>query len=131
MRIALVGLCNALELELVEQANAWSLSISKPEGLTFNVTVPHDVLEWYVDATDDSGEIWNDWGEYYSIDGEKREQLSDEMARDIECCVTILVNSEVRISHDAKSVKRIELKSRAGWRVASLSWMTNPSWMPR
>ena len=124
MKIMLVRLRDALGLELVEQVHAWILCIRKPAGLVFNVTVPHAVLEWFVDAHDDSGAIWSEWADYYPINGETRELLT-EMAFEIERFVTIMVNSEIRVSHDeAKSKKGIELKVGGSWQSASLIWMT-------
>lgn len=128
MKIMLGRLSDSLGLELVEQVHAWILCIRKPAGLVFNVTVPHSVLEWFVDAHDDSGAIWSEWVDYYPINGETREQLLTEMAFEIERFVAIMVNSEMRVLCDeAKTKKSIELKVGSSWQSASLIWMTASS----
>jgi hypothetical protein len=125
MKTMLVRLCDATGLELVEQARSSILRIRRPPDLVFDVTVPHDVLEWFVDARDNSGSIWSEWADYYPTDGETRGQLLVDMASDIERFVTVLMNSEVRVLHDpAKADKGVELAVAGSWRRADLSWMT-------
>lgn len=105
--------------------DAGILCVQKPNGLIFKVTVPYHVLEWFVDGYDGSGTLWSDWAEYYSIDGENRETLTREMARDLECCVTILAKSEVRTAYDhKKSIRHIELQVGGKWQRASISMLT-------
>lgn len=126
MKTLLSRLCHALGVELVEQQQAGMLCIRKPNGHLFKITVPYDVLEWFVDAHDDSGAVWSDWADYYPINGETREQLSTEMAADVERFVTILANSETRVSLDQAQSKRvIELKAGAAWKRASICAMTD------
>ncbi len=86
------------------------------------MTVPHEVLEWIVDAQDDPEKIWSDWADYYTSDGETREQLEADMAADIERMVTVLAASQTRIEHDqASSEKRVELRLGAEWRAMSMA----------
>ena len=125
MKTLLARLRTALGIELVEQQQAGILCIHKPKGLQFKVTVAYDVLEWFVDANDDSGAVWSEWADYYPINGEAREQLVTEMAFDLERFVTILARSEIRVSTDQTKFERvIELKAGDSWKIASLSWMT-------
>jgi hypothetical protein len=117
MKIQLARLRDSLGLELIEEQEAAVLHIYKPNGLLFKVTVPTTVLEWFVDAHDDSGVIWSEWAEHYPIDGETREQLAAEMASELERFVTMLVASEVRVSGN----KVIEFRASDVWERASLS----------
>lgn len=125
MKTLLARLRDALGIELVEQQQAGILCIHKPKALLFKVTVPHDALEWFVDAHDESGAVWSEWADHYPINGETREQLLTKMAFDVERVVTLLGESEIRVSPDqAKSKRVIEIKVGDSWKRASLSWMT-------
>ncbi|WP_426116476.1 hypothetical protein [Massilia sp. PWRC2] len=125
MKVLLACLRDAHGVELVEQPHAGLLCIRKPNRLLIEVTVPYEVLEWFVDAKDDCGTFWSEWADYYRVHGEKKQQLVTEMTCDVERFVTILANSEIRVSLDqTKSKKIVELKVGGSWRGASLDWMT-------
>jgi hypothetical protein len=130
LKVLLARLRDAFGLELIEHLHAGTLCIHKSDGLLFKVTVPNEVLEWFVEAYDDSGAMWSEWADYYPINGETREQLVTEMACEIERVVTHLVNSEIRASHDqVESQRYIELKVGGSWQSASLIWLTAaPKW---
>lgn len=125
MKVLLARLRDAHGGELIEQPRAGVLCIPKPNGLVIEVTVPYGVLEWFVDAKDDSGMIWSEWANYYPIHGEKKEQLVTEMMCDVERFVTILAKPEIRVSGDKGQSQRIvELKVGGSWKGACLDWMT-------
>lgn len=125
MKILLARLRDSLGIDLVEQQNAGVLCIRKPNKLLFKVTVSYNVLEWFIDAHDDAGTVWSDWADYYPINGQISEKLVTEMAFDVERFVTILVNSDVRVSPDHAKLKRaIELKVGNSWKRLSLEWIT-------
>lgn len=122
MKAMLARLCERLGLEWIEQPEATRLCIHKSGGLAFHVTVPHEVLEWFVDVHDDAGEIWSDWADYPALDGETRDQLAAGMAGDIERMVTTLAASQARVwSDQATSAKRVELQLGADWRAMSMA----------
>jgi hypothetical protein len=125
LKTLLERLSDVKGVELIEQGAASVLVVRKSDGLWFNLTVPHAVLEWFVDAYDDSGVIWSDWADYYPVEGESREQLASEMVRDLERCVTILVAAETRVLQEPKESKRaVELKVGDIWHSASLALLT-------
>lgn len=125
MKVLLARLRDDHGIELFEQPHAGVLRIRKPNGLSLEVTVPYEVLEWFVDAKDDAGTIWSDWVDYYPINGEKKQLLVAEMMCDVERFVTVLVESEIRDSREqSKSNIIVELKVGGSWKSASLDWMT-------
>lgn len=125
MQFQIDRLRDALRLEVVEDANRWVIYIRKPAGLLIEVTIPRDVLEWFVSASDETGTVWSEWADHYATNGETLEELMAEMATSIEQFLSIVVNSEVRVSHSGpESEKIIEFKVDTVWRSASFIWMT-------
>lgn len=83
--------------EVVEQAGASKLVLSKAPRFVFEIVVPANVLEWFVAAKDSNGvELWSDWADYYPLKSETREELQSQMADDIERFAAVLVSSDVR-----------------------------------
>src|ERR1043166_8446520 len=70
-------------LEVVDQEQSWKICARKPDGLTVEVTVPHDVLEWFVTVlqTPTGKEVWSDWMDYYSAHDETETELRSDMSR--------------------------------------------------
>jgi hypothetical protein len=127
LKNALLHLRDALGLELIEQQQAGVFCIYKPGGLVFKVTVPYDVLEWYVDAIDGSGAIWSDWVDHYAANGESREFLADEMKTSIEQLLARVVQCEFRIAviEHPESTRRLYLRAGEDWKelsIAALTW---------
>jgi hypothetical protein len=112
MRELVQHLHSTLGIAVVEQSSAWQLIVPKPDGLTFEISVPFAVLEWFVSARDSTGELWADWVDYYATNGETPEALKASMASDIERFVSVLAAVPVR---------------RTG-RKSSIEWRRNEAW---
>jgi hypothetical protein len=70
---------------VVDQPQSWLVIITKGLDLICEITVPHDVLEWFasVKHRPDRTELWSDWMDYSGYDDKPREKLETEMASDI------------------------------------------------
>ena len=95
----------------------WSeIVIKKDAGLTFTITLPRNVFEWYADARDAGGrQVWADWADYYPESNEKPGKLRAAMEADIEAFVAQLVSSKVRISEGS-----LEWKEKGKWQSIGL-----------
>jgi hypothetical protein len=125
MQTMLARLGDENGVEFVERAEVSILRISKPAGIVFDVTIPHAVLEWFVDVRDCSGSVWSEWADYYPIKNETESELMTDMESDIERFVTVLLRSEVRVlCNPAKVGKEVELEVNGSWKRAALHWMT-------
>ena len=73
------------DVGVADQSQSWLVSISKGRDLFCEVTIPHDVLEWFASVKHrrDKKELWSDWMDYSGYDDKPREQLEAEMAGDI------------------------------------------------
>jgi len=73
------------DVGVVDEAQSWRICITKGRDLICEVTVPHDVLEWYASVKQqrDQKELWSDWMDYSGYDDRSREQLELEMTTDI------------------------------------------------
>ena len=101
----------------VRDEAGWSeIVIEKDGGLTFTITLPRNVFEWYADARDTSGrQVWADWADYYPDNNEKPKELRAAMAADIEAFVAQLVASKVRIAEGS-----LEWKEAGKWQSIGL-----------
>jgi hypothetical protein len=70
------------DVGIVEQEQSWLVVITKGRDLFCEVTIPHDVLEWFasVKQRHDKREVWSDWMDYTGYDDRPTEQLEAEMA---------------------------------------------------
>ena len=73
------------DVGVVEQDQSWLVVITKGRDLFCEVTIPHDVLEWFacVKHQHDKREVWSDWMDYSGYDDSPKEKLEAEMADDI------------------------------------------------
>jgi hypothetical protein len=73
------------DVGIVEQEQSWLVVIMKGRDLFCEVTIPHDVLEWFacLKQQQDKKEVWSDWMDYSGYDDSPMEKLEAEMARDI------------------------------------------------
>src|SRR5437868_948894 len=73
------------DVGVADEAQSWRTIITKGRDLICQVTVPHDVLEWYASVKHrrDKKEVWSDWMDYSGYDDRPREKLESEMAGDI------------------------------------------------
>jgi hypothetical protein len=72
-------------VEISDEAQFWHICITKGRDLICEVTIPHDVLEWFasVKRGNDQEEVWSDWMDYDGYDDRSRKELEAEMANDI------------------------------------------------
>lgn len=97
MRDLIERLKHTFSIPVSEESEAWVLLVAKPEGLSFELVVPHDVLEWFVTARVAHSAVWSDWADYYPVAGETAAQLKQDMAADMEWFVTTLLASPLRL----------------------------------
>jgi hypothetical protein len=73
------------DVGVVDEAQSWRICITKGRDLICEVTVPHDVLEWFASVKHrrDKAELWFDSMDYSGYDDRPREQLEVEMAGDV------------------------------------------------
>ena len=104
-------------LEVIDREHSWEIRAHKPEGLVFEITVPHSVLEWFVTArrTSPDQEVWNDWMDYYAVAGETETELRSAMARHIERFIDRLLAAKVRVVESRAFLRR---RQRLEWRTA-------------
>jgi hypothetical protein len=91
--------------------DAWVVQVPKPDFIV-KVTIPFDVLEWFVAVTQDGRQVWSDWMDYYSTANETKADMRKEM------------ESDVRVFIDWLMTRRMRLDS------AMLEWQTNGRWTP-
>lgn len=116
--VALIAVKYALFLR--EESSASILQIAKSNGLTFEVTVPHAVLEWFASANHANTEIWSEWADYYPIRSETQDEIASAMAQDIASFVAKLVARSTRVAASS---------SGAG-QSRGVQWFANDSWKP-
>ena len=72
---------------VTDRGNHWSVSVSAAENWRFELTIPRDVLEWFVEAWTPGAakKAWSDWSDWFAIKGEpSREELELQYASDVE-----------------------------------------------
>lgn len=74
-----------IDVGVVDEAQAWRICITKGGDLICEVTVPHEVLEWFASVRQrhDQKEVWSDWMDYCGYDDRPKEQLEVQMAGDV------------------------------------------------
>ena len=95
-------------------------------GITIEITVPLDVLEWFVDASQSSSSAklhW--WCDYEGYDDTPRETLVDCMSSDIETIVGGLLEREIRLARQPASLISKLLRREARFQ---LDWKINGIW---
>jgi len=104
-------------LTVSDEAQAWVLRIPKQEGLVFTVTIPRDVLEWFVDVHAGADKMWADWMDHYpAADQETIRELHAQRAAEIEAFVFRLLAVPVRLVRQEASPK------------GGLEWQVNDAW---
>jgi hypothetical protein len=107
-------------LHLREESSASILQIAKSSELTFEVTVPHAVLEWFASASQANKEIWSEWADYYSVRSETQDELASAMAEDVALFVAKLVARPTRVA----------ASSSGPGQSRGVQWFSNESWSP-
>lgn len=84
------------EMGIVEQKQSWLVVIPKGPDFVCEVTIPHEVLEWFasVKKRPEMQEAWSDWMDYTSYDDSPMEKLEAEMADDILAFIDRVSTSE-------------------------------------
>lgn len=73
------------DVGIVEEKQSWLIIITKGQDLICEITIPHNVLEWYASAKhrQEKKEVWSDWMDYSGYDASPKEKLEAKMADDI------------------------------------------------
>lgn len=106
----------------------------KRAGLVVRVTVPMDVLEWFVDVHDGDTVVAHDWWDYEGYDDKPTEKLAGYMTRDIKEFVVKLLDRDIRlvdrgpgiIEGAASKLLKRDVKLFATKR--NLEWLVEGSW---
>ena len=103
-------------------------------GITIKVTVPFDVLEWFVDVMDGQTVVVHEWADYEGYDDTPKEELARSMESEVEEFVSKLINRDIRLVARRKTrieefVSRLlnrDVRFFAPGR--KLEWMVKGSW---
>jgi hypothetical protein len=89
-----------------ELGQCLELTIDRAEARIL-VTVPREVLEWFVDATcvATSRKV-SDWCDYRGYDDTPEEELAVEMARDVRAFVRALIERPLRFREQRRLLRR-------------------------
>jgi hypothetical protein len=73
------------DVGVVQQGQSWRVVITKGQDLFCELTIPHDVLEWFacVKSRKEKREVWSDWMDYNGYNDSPKEVLEAKMADDI------------------------------------------------
>jgi len=87
------------DVGIANEKNAWRIVITKGKDYFCEVTVPHDVLEWFVcvKRRGEEKEQWSDWMDYGGYDDTAKEELESQMADDVAGFVDRVSISELRL----------------------------------
>lgn len=85
------------DISIVDQQQSWLVVIPKGPDFVCEVTVPHEVLEWFasVKKRPDMQEAWSDWMDYTGYDDSPMEKLEAEMTNDIVAFIDRVSASEL------------------------------------
>ena len=85
------------DVGVVEQQHSWLVTITKGRNLFCELTIPHDVLEWFACVKDrrNEREVWSDWMDYSGYDNSPTDKLTAEMAAHILAFVDRVSASEL------------------------------------
>src|SRR6476619_7209194 len=86
------------DLGIADESSAWRIVITKGQDYVCEVTVPHDVLEWFacVKRRGQREDAWSDWMDYSGYDDTPVEKLEAEMAQHILAFVNRVSINELR-----------------------------------
>jgi hypothetical protein len=96
---------------------SWTVGVSRPPSLSFEIVVPHSVLEWFVTVKNagNGKDIWNDWADYYADTGTySSSSLSSQLENDIERFIETLLTVNLRV---VESKKYFAQRQRIEWNV--------------
>ena len=114
--------CSDVSVRVSGQAKVLEV---KRGRMTIRVTVPNNVLEFFVDVLDGATVVVQYWWDYEGYDDTPREELAQSMASDINEFVANLLDRDIRFA-------AVSVKSWIPWRRAAtkqtLQWLINGSW---
>jgi hypothetical protein len=106
---------------LVELPESFVLTIRR-DNLSVLVTIPKDVLEWFVDARDDpTGRSVHDWCDYVGYDETPIDVLTADMAEDVQRFVEQLLKRPLRTVEWRGLIRKklaVEWEHDGKWRTA-------------
>ena len=87
------------DVGVVEEEKSWRVVITQGRDLFCEVTIPHDVHEWFacVKSRKEKREVWSDWMDYDGYDDVPAAKLEAEMADDILAFIKRVSISEIRL----------------------------------
>jgi hypothetical protein len=97
IRQLIESLRQSSDIGVVEQEQSWRVVITMGRDLFCEVTIPHDVVEWFacVKSRQERREVWSDWMDYEGYDDSPKEKLEAEMAGDILAFIDRVSGSEL------------------------------------
>ena len=90
---------NGLTTHQKGEAKAYEVARS---GISVEVTVPDEVLEWYVSVKQGGEERTSDWCDYAGYDDTPIVELARSMVDDISRFLELLLSSKIRIDSTGK-----------------------------
>jgi hypothetical protein len=119
MREKVIASLRTRGLDVEECSSAWVISVIKG-AVRFRITVPFQVLEWFVSAYIDDREIWKDWAEFYG--DANTSILEKEYGSSILAFIDRVVSMDVRyvepnVAHD---YRRLQWRHDGDWRGVEL-----------
>ncbi len=101
-----------------ELGSATVLTVKRNDCMV-EITVPHEVLEWFVSAGQvESDRNVQDWCDYTGYDSTSMDSLADDMADDLRAFICALLERPIRFA----STKKL-LRTRN-----TLEWLTSSGW---
>ncbi len=84
-------------LNVRQTGEAKTYEIDSP-GVSAIVTVPDDVLEWFIDVTVDGRTVASDWCDYAGYDDTPEPELTEAMVDDIRRMLEVLLGCKHRVT---------------------------------
>lgn len=89
------------DVSVHRSGEAHSIVLSRPD-ISVAITIPDEVLEWFVEVTQLDQVIATDWCDYVGYDDTPPPDLGRDMANDIDRFVKSLLGCELRVSSVGK-----------------------------
>jgi len=89
-----------------------TLKLISPNGLKVLIFIPHDIFEWFINITDESGKkMYSNWIDHY---GDNNENLTIEMKESVEQFILLVAKNPIRIVEELASGKKVLESLNAG-----------------